>query len=155
MTDHESSILKITFDPGGADELVILDWEQRGGTDLFPWKQQVAVEPFIQADFQGIFPRGNTERVWPVETVHDFATFEALVAAHFARDISIPRTKKELHVRILDLTTNSGDSEATRTSAHYKTTSCSIESMTPSRGPKPLQITRLWSLRIGAFTEVV
>lgn len=140
------SILKVTFDPGGAAELVLLDWgDEMSLLPVLPWRQQVDSPPYTGADYAGNIARGAIAREWTLSRVVSYASHHALQAAIFTTDAAWPvQLTKSLQVEILQVGT-------TATVHDTRTTTASLERVDPTPVPYKDAVDYRMVLRVGLF----
>lgn len=124
------STLRITFDPGGGNELVVLDWGDRmERLPELPWRQAVDRPGYIEATHAGVRARGKVDRTIAVSRRVEYADHEAALAGMLDNDAALPSNiTAALHVRTLDLSASPSGTEEERTAAHYIAATAAIES---------------------------
>ena len=148
------SLVRIVFDPGGASELVILDWDQLGEVGALQWQQVVQTDQIVAADWASIIARGNASRTWSI-TARTLVTdpmelqYEAL-----DHDADFPLgVTAALHVRVLDMTEAATGTEAERTLAHYIAANATIASAVPRPVPEDNALEVAYQIALGALVR--
>lgn len=152
------SILRLVLDPGGSDEITILDWGDETMPFALPWRQVVETVPTIEGGYAGQHARGGVARDLTISQRVSFASFEAMLAAQLGLDATLE--KALLKSLTLDFRTTappdpdptpaigSGD-ETTATEARWTATavleSCDQEPV----GNSSPALVRVWRLRLG------
>jgi hypothetical protein len=148
------SMMRIVFDPGGANALVLLDWLQQGQVPALGWNQHVQIEAVANAEYAAFYPRGNVQRQWQIVARAEYASAAAMAQAALDADALLPDgVRAPLHIRVLDLTKATTASEATRTLAHYIAAEASIVSASPAEDEEMLAITTTYVVQLGKLIK--
>ena len=142
-----SSILRITFDPAGPAESLLLDWGDDTEPLVLPWRQTVQRDAVIGADWTEPWPRGNVQRTIRVVRRLAYADWKTAQAAMIAADAAWPvGAKAPLEIRVLDLAASTTGTETERTAYLYRAASAVVEAATPE--PDPVFDAINWTIEI-------
>ena len=146
------SVMRIVFDPGGANELVLLDWGQLGEVPNLAWAQQVQSDQLIGADWASLAARGNVARAWTIVARETYGSAIQMTYEPLDHDADLPlRIEAALHVRVLDLSADPEGTEAARTLKHYAAASAVIAGCTPNANPDTMSVDYTYSIQLGAL----
>lgn len=86
------SIVRVTFDPGGANQLVLCTWTDKLASDLvMPAQNNVQVSPRTRSLRGRTFARGNVMQAFQLAVVSEaYATEQLAEAAKLAKTVAIP-----------------------------------------------------------------
>lgn len=149
------SIYRIKFDPGGSDELVLVDWlDKMPNLISLPWQQKVDRPAFVEGNYAGVRPLGGVTREIVVGRIVDYADLEAAQADLLSRDVALPSNlKKGLDIRTLDISQPTTATETLRTDKLYQATECAIVSCSAIPHPFKARVIYNYQVAIGKLTE--
>jgi len=156
-----TSTWRAVFDPGGSDELTLVDWGERiAELPKLPWEQGVERPRYAEADFAGVLPFGGVARELAISRRVEYTTHEAMQAALLDHDEAMPaQLTKALHIRVAALpfpdplpAVGSGD-ETAATHTHHIAAEASIISAVPEDKAPAMAIVFRYRIALGALVK--
>lgn len=149
------SLHRIVFDPGGPNELVLVDWGELTVHPRPPWQQRVDRPKYVEAQHADVIALGGVSRDLTVSRAVRYAEgHEEAEADVFRRDAAMPAGKVGvLEIRVLDLTAAATGTVQQRTATMFRTTAA-IKGARPVQTPGLTEVTYQYTIAVGKFVEV-
>lgn len=148
------SRIRVVFDPGGLDFLVVDFMQPAEDIHSLSWQQTVNAASYPGAAYAGVVALGNTQRELPFSRVDEYADQNEAESSIWAFDATIPQAVAPLEIRALDVAAyeaNPADTVENLTAATYLASKAAITTVSQVPSNTAIQVTRTFRIRFNAL----